>query len=47
MLESRSLAEIRDALLPKLVSGELRVNGLGPEWEQVASTVGGDMKPNR
>lgn len=26
-LESRTLAELRDALLPKLLSGELRVEG--------------------
>lgn len=34
-LESRTLAELRDALLPKLISGELRV----PEAEQLVSEV--------
>ncbi len=30
--ESRTLAALRDALLPKLISGELRVNGW--EWDR-------------
>lgn len=34
-LESRTLAELRDTLLPKLISGELRV----PEAEQLVSEV--------
>jgi len=34
-LEARTLAEVRDALLPKLISGELRV----PEAEQLVSEV--------
>lgn len=33
--ESRTLAELRDALLPKLISGEIRV----PEAEQIVSEV--------
>ena len=31
--ESRTLAELRDALLPKLLSGELRVPGDSPSGE--------------
>ena len=41
--ESRSLAALRDALLPKLVSGELRVNTLEPIARDVRpASVGAD-----
>ena len=32
--ESRTLGVLRDALLPKLVSGELRVNAIEPACER-------------
>jgi type I restriction enzyme S subunit len=35
--ESRSLAALRDALLPKLISGELRVKDAERLWERLAS----------